>query len=153
MDRGTNAKRMLLGQEVPLRLGFVGIKNRSQEDIQKNMGVAEALEIEKKYFASHPVYSSLPQGHLGAGILSGKLTKILFTHIKHHLPDIIREIQERMDEVEERLKELGPSLPVKDGEKMQLVWNMVTDFCTIFKNTIGGRFDAKRGSRKVLIKP
>lgn len=30
MDKGTNAKRMLLGQEIPLRLGFVGIKNRSQ---------------------------------------------------------------------------------------------------------------------------
>lgn len=29
MDKGTNAKRMLLGQEVPLRLGYVGIKNRS----------------------------------------------------------------------------------------------------------------------------
>ena len=29
MDRGVNAKRMLLGQEVPLRLGYVGIKNRA----------------------------------------------------------------------------------------------------------------------------
>jgi len=29
MDKGTDAKRMLLGLEVPLRLGFVGIKNRS----------------------------------------------------------------------------------------------------------------------------
>ena len=30
MDRGTNAKRMLTGQDVPLRLGYVGVKNRSQ---------------------------------------------------------------------------------------------------------------------------
>jgi len=30
MDRGTNAKRMLTGQDVPLRLGFIGVKNRSQ---------------------------------------------------------------------------------------------------------------------------
>jgi dynamin 1-like protein len=29
MDKGTNAKRMLLGQDVPLRLGYVGVKNRS----------------------------------------------------------------------------------------------------------------------------
>jgi replication fork clamp-binding protein CrfC len=30
MDKGTNAKRMLSGQDVPLRLGYVGVKNRSQ---------------------------------------------------------------------------------------------------------------------------
>ncbi len=30
MDRGTNAKRMLSGQDVPLRLGYIGVKNRAQ---------------------------------------------------------------------------------------------------------------------------
>jgi len=30
MDRGTDAKKMILNQEIPLALGFVGIKNRSQ---------------------------------------------------------------------------------------------------------------------------
>lgn len=29
MDRGTNAKNMLLGKEVNLKLGYVGVKNRS----------------------------------------------------------------------------------------------------------------------------
>lgn len=29
MDNGTNARRMLQGEEVPLRLGYVGVKNRS----------------------------------------------------------------------------------------------------------------------------
>jgi replication fork clamp-binding protein CrfC len=29
MDRGTNAKNMLSGKDVPLRLGYVGVKNRS----------------------------------------------------------------------------------------------------------------------------
>jgi dynamin 1-like protein len=33
MDRGTNAKRMIMNQEVPLRMGYVGVKNRAQEDI------------------------------------------------------------------------------------------------------------------------
>lgn len=30
MDKGTNAKRMIMGQEVALRLGYVGVKCRSQ---------------------------------------------------------------------------------------------------------------------------
>lgn len=34
MDRGTDARNLLLNKaEVPLRLGYVGIKNRSQADI------------------------------------------------------------------------------------------------------------------------
>jgi hypothetical protein len=31
MDRGTNARNFLLGNVVPLRLGYVGVVNRSQE--------------------------------------------------------------------------------------------------------------------------
>jgi dynamin 1-like protein len=31
MDRGTNARNFLLGTVVPLRLGYVGVVNRSQE--------------------------------------------------------------------------------------------------------------------------
>jgi dynamin 1-like protein len=29
MDRGTNAKRMIMNQDVTLRLGYVGVKNRA----------------------------------------------------------------------------------------------------------------------------
>jgi dynamin 1-like protein len=29
MDRGTNAKKMIMNQEVPLRLGYIGVKNRA----------------------------------------------------------------------------------------------------------------------------
>ena len=41
MDRGTDARQLLLNKgEVPLKLGYVGIKNRSQADIQNKMTVA-----------------------------------------------------------------------------------------------------------------
>ena len=39
MDKGTNAKRMLEGKDVQLRLGFIGIKNRSQQDIVDRISV------------------------------------------------------------------------------------------------------------------
>ena len=43
MDRGTNAKKMIMNQEVPLRLGYVGVKNRAQEDIVNQISVKEAI--------------------------------------------------------------------------------------------------------------
>ena len=39
MDKGTNARKSLLGQEISLKLGFVGVKNRSQEDINNKKKV------------------------------------------------------------------------------------------------------------------
>lgn len=44
-DKGTNAKKTLMGQEVPLRLGFVGVKLRSQQDIINKKPISEALEV------------------------------------------------------------------------------------------------------------
>lgn len=146
MDRGTNAKRMLTGQDVPLRLGYVGVKNRSQGDINDNMSVKDAIEKEKMFFATHPVYSTLDQKLLGTEILTTKLTKVLFAHIKHNLPDITKEIREKQREVEDRLKDLGPPLPSTGNEKMHLLWNMITDFVTIYKNTITGKFDSRRNN-------
>ena len=48
---------------------------------------------------------------LGIGNLTTKLTKILFTHIKHNLPDIMNEIKAKMKETDDDLKDLGPPMP------------------------------------------
>lgn len=134
MDRGTNAKRMIMNQEVQLRLGFVGVKNRAQEDIVNQLTVKEAIDKEEMYFNTHPVYSTMPPGLLGVGVLTNKLTKILFTHIKHNLPEIIKEIRDRLRETENELVDLGPSLPSSQAEKMHLLWNMITEFVQTYKN-------------------
>ena len=147
MDKGTNARRLITGQEVSLRLGFVGVKNRSQQDINNKIRVEAALEEEKQFFASHDIYSTMPPGCLGIDVLTEKLTKVLYTHIKHYLPEILKETMMRAKECDDRLKELGPSTPSDPKHKIQLLWNMVTDFVEIFKNTIRGKFDKRSSSR------
>ena len=111
MDKGTNAKRMIEGKDVQLRLGFIGIKNRSQQDIIDRITVKQAIEKENLYFSTHPVYSTMPQNTLCIGNLTSKLTKILFTHIKHNLPDIMQEIRIKQKETEDELRDLGPPMP------------------------------------------
>jgi vacuolar protein sorting-associated protein 1 len=68
----------------------------------------------------------------------------MFTHIKHNLPEITKEIREKAKDIEDRLRDLGPPLPSESTEKMHLLWNMITDFVSSFKNTITGKFDSKR---------
>ena len=86
----------------------------------------------------------MPQGLLGISNLTNKLTKILFTHIKHSLPEIMKEIRDKIKETENDLKDLGPTMPLGATEKMQLLWNMITDFIQTYKNTISGKYDSKR---------
>jgi dynamin 1-like protein len=147
MDRGTNAKRMILGQEVALRLGFVGVKNRSQQDISESMPVQAALMEEKRYFASHAVYSTMPEGSLGTAVLTQKLSSVLFTHIRHFLPDILREVNAKLKDTQERLIELGPAAPTDKTQKLQMMWQMTSDFCDLYKNSIRGKHDRRASSR------
>jgi len=92
------------------------------------MPVKQAIEKEEMYFSSHPIYSSMPSGSLGVGVLTGKLKKVLFTHIKHNLPGIITEIRDKVKEAEEDLHDLGPPMPETNAEKMQMIWGMILDF-------------------------
>lgn len=56
------------------------------------------MEKEMSFFNAHPVYSAMPPGYLGCEVLTTKLTRILFTHIRHSLPDIVNEIREKLKE-------------------------------------------------------
>lgn len=94
MDRGTDARMTLLNKgEVPLKLGYVGIKNRSQQDITSNKTVAVSLAEEKSFFSSSPIYSSLPSSLVGTSSLVASLTTVLSSSIRQFLPDLVTMIQ------------------------------------------------------------
>lgn len=152
MDRGTSAKKMVLGQEIPLRLGYVGVKGRSNQDIKDKIKVAKGLELEKQYFETHPEYSRLPPGYMGTAALVSKLTKVFFSHIQALLPEISKEVLAKISEADNRLKELGPALPSNEREKIQQLWTMISTFTDNYKNSIRGKFDPNaplaKGSKK-----
>ena len=50
MDRGTNATDILNNRKFPLKLGWVGVVNRSQQDIDGNKTLTDAKTAEKAYF-------------------------------------------------------------------------------------------------------
>lgn len=50
MDKGTNAVDILNNRKYPLKLGWVGVVNRSQQDIDGNKTLSDAKNAEKQYF-------------------------------------------------------------------------------------------------------
>lgn len=49
MDQGTNAVDILKGNVYPLKLGFIGIVNRSQQDISENKSLDDSLYSEEQF--------------------------------------------------------------------------------------------------------
>src|ERR1700761_3672516 len=59
MDHGTNALDILSGRVYPLKLGFIGVVNRSQQDIQINKSMSDALAAEREFFRMNPAYRNI----------------------------------------------------------------------------------------------
>eukprot|EP00495_Collosphaeridae_sp_1-RS-2012_P008132 TRINITY_DN8022_c0_g1_i1.p1 TRINITY_DN8022_c0_g1~~TRINITY_DN8022_c0_g1_i1.p1 ORF type:complete len:98 (-),score=8.33 TRINITY_DN8022_c0_g1_i1:60-353(-) len=59
MDQGTNASDYLNGTVVPLKLGYVGVVNRSQQDIIDGKTNVEAAWRRNNFFTSKKEYRSI----------------------------------------------------------------------------------------------
>jgi dynamin 1-like protein len=59
MDAGTNALDILTGRVYPLKLGFIGVVNRSQQDINVGKELSQARESEEEFFKNHSAYRNI----------------------------------------------------------------------------------------------
>lgn len=75
MDAGTDALDVLTGKSFPLKLGFIGVVNRSQQDIITNKPLEEAVKSEQLFFQTHPSYRAISQ-RCGSVYLSKQLNQV-----------------------------------------------------------------------------
>ncbi|PON71815.1 Dynamin superfamily [Parasponia andersonii] len=113
MDRGTDARNLLLGKVIPLKLGYIGVVNRSQEDILLNRSIKDALIAEEKFFRSRPVYNGLAD-RCGVPQLAKKLNQILVQHIKKVLPELKSRISSALVAVAKEHASYGEITESKD---------------------------------------
>ena len=144
MDKGTDAKNVLLNKEIPLKLGYIAVKNRSKKDLTDKISMEEMQKREREFFKNHPVYKHLPPSCFGNEVLIQKLTKILFRIIRENLPTIIKSINDSMRHCEEELKSLGTPMPTDEGGKLNMIWNLLSEYCEVFKHVLRGKYDSKR---------
>ncbi len=141
MDLGTDARKILLGSEISLKLGYIAVKNRSQLDLNNRMKVEEALNQEKSFFSSHKVYSMMSSSYFGIENLTKKLMIILNGHIRGSLPGIKAEINEKIVKFDKELKSLGTEIPIGQDDKRMIFWDILRKFCTSYNNLISGTYD------------
>lgn len=139
MDRGTDARSFLLGNVIPLRLGYVGVVNRSQEDISANKSIRDALTYEENFFRSRPVYHNLSD-RCGVPQLAKKLNTILVQHIKAILPDLKSRISNQMVALQKELASYGELTDSKSGQGALLL-GIITKYSSDYQAIVDGKYE------------
>ncbi|KAI9489633.1 dynamin-A [Zychaea mexicana] len=138
MDAGTNALDVLMGRSYPLRLGFVGVVNRSQQDILTNKPMSEAVDAEDDFFRQHPAYRSIAS-RCGTKYLSKQLNNILYTRIKEKLPELRSKLSSLVSQTQQELNQYGdPAFSSGDVHRGSLILKLLTKFSNDFVAAIDG---------------
>ncbi|PWW79205.1 hypothetical protein C7212DRAFT_340115 [Tuber magnatum] len=133
MDHGTNALEILSGRVYPLKLGFIGVVNRSQQDIQGNKSLAEALKAEQEFFKFHPAYRNMAH-RCGTQFLA----KSLNSHIRDRLPDIKARLNTLMGQTQQELASYGDMHFSGKEHRGSLILQLMTRFAGSFISSIDG---------------
>ncbi|XP_047334200.1 phragmoplastin DRP1E-like [Impatiens glandulifera] len=139
MDKGTNALDVLEGKSYRLQHPWVGIVNRSQADINKNVDMVAARRKEREYFATSSDYGHLVS-KMGSEYLAKLLSKHLESVIRARLPSITSLISKNIDELESEMNHLGRPIALDSGAQLYTILELCRAFDRIFKEHLeGGR--------------
>uniref|UniRef100_A0A8C8E329 Dynamin-1-like protein n=1 Tax=Oryzias sinensis TaxID=183150 RepID=A0A8C8E329_9TELE len=131
MDAGTDAMDVLMGRVIPVKLGLIGVVNRSQLDINNKKCVADAIRDEQAFLQKK--YPSLANRN-GTKYLAKTLNRLLMHHIRDCLPELKTRINVLAAQYQSLLSSYGE--PVEDASATLL--QLITKFATEYCNTIEG---------------
>lgn len=140
MDTGTDALEILQNRSsFLLKLGFIGVVNRSQHDINLNRPVADAIKSEMDFFRNHQQYRALVP-RCGSAYLARELNKILLEHIREQLPGLKSRINQLIVSTQTELQSYGdlglPGKTHRGSLLLKLVSTYVTDFQEALQGTL-----------------
>uniref|UniRef100_A0A7N2MDK0 Dynamin-type G domain-containing protein n=1 Tax=Quercus lobata TaxID=97700 RepID=A0A7N2MDK0_QUELO len=137
MDKGTNALDVIEGRSYRLHHPWVGIVNRSQADINKNVDILVARCKEWEYFATSP-----DSGHLASKMGSECLAKLLSKHLESviwaQISSITSLINKSIEELESEMDHHGRPIAVDAGDHLYTILELCHAFDRIFKVHLEG---------------
>ena len=132
MDEGTDAVDLLTGKIIPVKLGIIGVVNRSQQDIIDCKSIEVALHDEEVFLRQHyPVLA----GRNGTTYLAQTLNRLLMQHIRDTLPVLRHEISSKLSIYESQLQELGEPIKDKGPALLQILTKFASNYCHKIEGT------------------
>ncbi|KAI9143608.1 dynamin-related protein [Paraphysoderma sedebokerense] len=137
MDAGTNALDILTGRSYPLKLGWVGVINRSQQDLQQHKPLDDARAKENEFFRTHPVYRCVA-AKCGTSYLSKLLNSILMQHIRDKLPELKARLNILISQMQQELLSYGDPAFTGKAHRGSLILRLLTKYASDFTAAIDG---------------
>ncbi|XP_024994124.1 dynamin-related protein 5A-like isoform X3 [Cynara cardunculus var. scolymus] len=137
MDKGTDAVDILEGKSYRLKFPWVGVVNRSQQDINKRVDMTSARRREREYFFNSREYKHLAS-RMGSEYLAKMLSKHLEGVIKSRIPGIQSLISKTVADLEAELSHLGKPISTDAGGKLLVMMDICRAFDQIYKEHLEG---------------
>jgi hypothetical protein len=140
MDKGTDCLDVLQNKTFPLKLGYIGVVNRSQKDIDENKPMEKVIESERRFFVTSPVYSQVAD-QCGYPYLSETLNQILINHIKEKLPSVYNQVSMLLRNKYKELEGYGDSIGDTVAEQQMAIYRIIEEYIKIYSNAIYAKSD------------
>eukprot|EP01017_Pseudomicrothorax_dubius_P031240 TRINITY_DN3969_c0_g1_i1.p1 TRINITY_DN3969_c0_g1~~TRINITY_DN3969_c0_g1_i1.p1 ORF type:complete len:739 (-),score=167.68 TRINITY_DN3969_c0_g1_i1:104-2320(-) len=140
MDRGTNARRILQGQEVALRLGFVAVRNRGAQELAARVDLKRAAQEEIEFFARHSIYGTMSPEFFGVESLVRRLTGLFYERVADALPKIRYEVEQKITSGRQRLAALGTEVPTRSEDKLPFLAQIFANLAEALRREFSGRY-------------
>ena len=144
MDEGTNCKDILENKLVPLKLGYIAVKNRSKLDLINNISIKEGLLKEKIFFEENDIYSKMNKKLFGTQSLIEKLIEVYTNMFYKKIGNIIGSIKQHIKRLNNELILLGKPLPQNLSEKNLVLQDLVKNYCNMFFNLLNNRTNSNQ---------
>nr|CAG4636807.1 EOG090X01UE [Ceriodaphnia reticulata] len=132
MDAGTDAIDVLCGRVIPVKLGIIGLVNRSQKDIQNNKTIEEALKDEMSFLQRR--YPTLANRN-GTSYLGKTLQRLLMHHIRDCLPELKTRVNLMMSQFQALLHSYGDQVKDKSQTLLQIITKFASSYCATIEGT------------------
>ncbi|KAL4426302.1 hypothetical protein ABPG74_006559 [Tetrahymena malaccensis] len=137
MNPGTDCEKVLKNEQIRLQHGYYGMKPRNQNDINDNITVDQAIQIEQEYFSNHKIYNKFSQ-RTGTSALTRKLSELLEEHIRRFLPSIFKKIEDTLNIKKQDLEKLGEPFPTDLLNQQKELTEIIKNILDYFKKIIQG---------------
>ncbi|XP_035520950.1 dynamin-1-like protein isoform X4 [Morone saxatilis] len=132
MDAGTDAMDVLMGRVIPVKLGIIGVVNRSQLDINQKKLVADSIRDEYAFLQKK--YPSLANRN-GTKYLARTLNRLLMHHIRDCLPELKTRINVLAAQYQSLLNSYGEPVDDKSSTLLQLITKFAAEYCHTIEGT------------------
>ncbi|CAH2092110.1 unnamed protein product [Euphydryas editha] len=132
MDAGTDAIDILCGRVIPVKLGIIGVVNRSQQDIIDKKTIEDSLKDEATYLQrKYPTIAT----RNGTPYLAKTLNRLLMHHIRDCLPELKVRVNVMISQFQSLLNSYGEDVSDKSQTLLQIITKFASAYCSTIEGT------------------